>query len=128
VLVYWQSSGSMHGAIADKMRELDERERDHAMGHATSDHQIQCFSWELRMDPFVLPPIPELPDLSCTGLPNEKLQERTKLVKIASFDNNLIGLTNKGHVLKYYGLDSETTFTGARWEYVGDTLSPASGS
>lgn len=78
-------------------------------------------------DPVRLPPIPvsSLPELQYTGLTQDALDEETKLVKIASLDNNIIGLTNKGHVLRYGELyDEEQCHTG-RWEYVSDkTLSP----
>ncbi|KAI0028891.1 RCC1/BLIP-II [Vararia minispora EC-137] len=116
VLVYWQSSGIMGRRVHEKMEQLNEQEETKA--HATEEHKIPCWTWDLEEDPFRLPAIPELPHLPNTGLSEEKLKEQTKLIKIASFDNNLIGLTNKGHLLKYYGLDNENMFTGARWEYL----------
>jgi SCF-associated factor 1 len=40
------------------------------------------------------------------------------LIQIAAFDNNVVGLTNQGHVLKYGSLHSEVEVPNGRWEYV----------
>jgi hypothetical protein len=47
-------------------------------------------------------------------------EEDTKLIKIACFDNNLIGLTNQGHVLRFSSLENELESSRARgaWSYV----------
>ena len=82
---------------------------------------VPCYSWVLHgVDPVRLPPIPfeSLPGLLHTGLAQEALEEETKLVKIAALDNNIIGLTNKGHVLRYGELHGENEYQQGRWEYV----------
>ena len=72
------------------------------------------------MDPTKLPALPNLPDLPATGLIEEERRKETRLIKIAACDHWLIGLTNKGHVLKLAGLLSEG---GDRiWCYVSENL------
>jgi SCF-associated factor 1 len=73
----------------------------------------------LRVNPLRIPPIPTLPELNDAGLSQEERSKETVLVKIAAFDNSLIGLTNKGHVLKFGDLSNERSFNAStRWEYV----------
>ena len=79
---------------------------------------IPCHTWEVEMDPVKLPCIPSLPDLQMTGLPEEERRKKTKLIKITSIDHSLIGLTNKGHVLKIDGLASEHSI--CTWRYVSE--------
>jgi SCF-associated factor 1 len=76
---------------------------------------ISCATWDLDIDPVRLPPIPSLPNLNNGTVDVEDL---TRLIKIAGLDGHLIGLTNKGHVLKFGPLESELTFSRGRWEYV----------
>jgi hypothetical protein len=78
---------------------------------------IPCETWEADTDPIQLPPLPLLPDL--TGESTED-QDLTQLIKIAGLDNHLIGLTNKGHVLKFGSLQDELTVSRGSWEYVSD--------
>lgn len=77
---------------------------------ATSNNVIPCSTWYLTRDPIKLPLLPSLPALLDT--------KETKLTKIAAFDNNLIGLTNQGHVLKFDCLSDEDTVTRGQWTYV----------
>lgn len=72
------------------------------------------------MDPVRLPGIPvnSLPDLVHTGLSHDARQEETVLTKIAVTENSLIGLTNKGHVLRYTRLFNENSYLLGLWEYV----------
>jgi len=116
VLVYWHASGTMGRVFSDKMSEMNNEGSTKA--EVIGGHEIPCVIWEMRQDPFHLPPIPELPVLQRNGLTDDEQSEPTKLIKIAALDNNLIGLTNKGHVLKFYGLDNETVYTSGRWEYL----------
>lgn len=64
-----------------------------------TDYIIQCSILEACQEPFLLPSIPGLPLLYETDSP-DNLEVVTKLVKIAAMNGALIGLTNKGHVLK----------------------------
>ena len=79
---------------------------------------IPCHTWEINMDPTKLPSLPDLPDLSMTGLPEEERKKKTRLIKIAACSNSLVGLTNKGHVLKMKELYMENpTWV---WDYVSE--------
>ena len=87
------------------------------------DHEgvVPCRTWELKTDPIKLPVLPDLPDLVAIGIPGEEHEEETRLIKIAACDKCLIGLTNKGHVLKLDGLTEEDD---ARiWHYVSENMS-----
>ena len=79
---------------------------------------IPCHTWEIAKDPVKLPILPDLPNLTATGLSEEELRKETKLIKIAAFDNSLVGLTNKGHVLKIDGLTDEDSIQ--IWSYVSE--------
>jgi SCF-associated factor 1 len=87
----------------EAMAELDKDESTKAIV-PDGGTVIPCHTWEMNMDPVKLPILPDLPDLPATGLPEEERRKETKLIKIAAFDNSLVGLTNKGHVLKMDGL------------------------
>ncbi|CAL1714558.1 unnamed protein product [Somion occarium] len=89
-------------------------------GGQGSSNYIPCHVWDLVMDPVRLPPIPlgSFPHLEHTGLSHEVQQQETKLTKIASMDNIVIGLTNKGHILRYAKLYNEIEYTQGRWEYL----------
>lgn len=67
----------------------------------------------------------ELPELASHGVEKDK-EERTKIVKIAGLDCQLVALTNKGHVVRFRGLDREAAVTSAgratKWEYVSVDL------
>lgn len=64
-------------------------------------------------------PLYELPDLHAEGSEDRK-EEGTKLIKIAGLDRQVVGLTNKGHVVRFRWLANEEDATAARrkWEYV----------
>lgn len=82
---------------------------------ALPDGVIPCAIWDLDDNPVRLPSIPHLPALT-----NQTEDEKpTQLVKIAGLDGHIIGLTNKGHVLKYSALDNALTSPRGRWQYVG---------
>jgi len=59
---------------------------------------IPCHTWEMNVNPVKLPIPPDLPDLPMTGLSEEERRKETRFIKIATFANGLVGLTNKGHV------------------------------
>ena len=130
VLVYWPGSGSFQEVIDEKMEELDssDDERFKAATQArpaeAEPNVVPCHSWALHgADPVRLPPIPasNLPVLGYAGLSQDILDQETMLVKIAALDNNIIGLTNKGHVLRYGQLYDEEEYLTGRWEYVSCT-------
>ena len=79
---------------------------------------IRCDTRGLKMDPIKLPTLPDLPDLLATGLPEEERRKETKLIRIAACTDSLVGLTNKGHVLKLEELrtEDETRI----WHYVSE--------
>ena len=86
------------------------------------DHEgvIPCRTREFKTDLIKLPALPDLPDLVATGLPEEKRREGTRLIKIAACSSSLVGLTNKGHILKSdapVGEDSAWT-----WHYVSENM------
>lgn len=122
VLVYWPGHGRMLHELHRIQSELD-KQGDATKAKVSSDRPdiIPCHVWDLTtVDPVRLASIPtNLPRLGGTGLPADVLDGETKLVKIAGLDNNLIGLTNKGHVLKYNKLSGEESYRQGRWEYVG---------
>jgi SCF-associated factor 1 len=78
---------------------------------------IPCETWEANLDPIQLPPLPTLPDLDGEAVGN---QRSTQLIKIAGMDNHLIGLTNKGHLLKFGSLHGSPMVSRGSWEYVSD--------
>lgn len=120
VLVFWPFSGEVGRRYDEREAAMDERGDCHA--YATSDHPpcVPCVTtWALRADPLMIPPIPQLPELENTGISHEEKPKMTTLIKIAAFDNHIIGLTNKGHVLKFGDLSNETSFDrSTRWQYV----------
>jgi SCF-associated factor 1 len=117
VVVFWPFLGEVGRRCQEGNVAMDER--GDCQAYATTDHHIPCFAWPLRADPLRIPPIPELPELNHTGSLQEKETEMTILIKIAAFDNHLIGLTNKGHVLKFGDLSNEDSFDRRTcWQYV----------
>ena len=116
VLVFWPFSGEIGRIYEEENAAMDDRGDCHAYG--TQDHRIPCVAWSLRADPLRIPHIPQLPELENTGIPQEESLKATTLIKIAAFDNHLIGLTNKGHVLKFGDLSNENSFDRTRWQYV----------
>ena len=81
---------------------------------------IPCHTWEIDEDPVKLPMLPDLPDLPGTGLPEEEREKETRLIKIAAFYHGLVGLTNKGHVLKLDGMAKEDSIQS--WRYVSQRI------
>ncbi|KAH8093827.1 RCC1/BLIP-II [Cristinia sonorae] len=120
VLVYWPCSGEMQEKIGERFRVFDGIEGSKAIPSDEEPNVIPCYIWTLEgVDPVRLPPIPhQLPDLLATGLSEEENRKETRLVKIAGMDNNLIGLTNKGHVLRFNKLSGENKYLQGSWEYL----------
>lgn len=118
VLVFWPTSGEVGNRLTEEEERMNESGDCHA--YPTSDHTVPCIPVMLQANPLRIPPIPQLPEINDTGLSPEERSKETVLVKIAAFDNALIGLTNKGHVLKFGDLSNEHSFNrSTRWEYVG---------
>jgi len=115
VYVWWPFGDTFEDQYRAAMAEL-------AVGSPTKtivpvdETVIPCCTWEIYEDPVKLPILPDLPDLPTTGLSEEERRKDTKLIKIAGFNNCLIGLTNKGHVLKIDGLTDEDSIQ--IWRYV----------
>ncbi|KAI0825634.1 regulator of chromosome condensation 1/beta-lactamase-inhibitor protein II [Irpex lacteus] len=96
-------------------------------GDDSSDNdfpRIPCHVWHVDegMIMVKLPDLEEydLPKISTDGQDGEEDKESTKIVKIAGLDNAVVGLTNKGHVVMFRGLEGqETALTpGNRWRYL----------
>ena len=115
VYAWWPFGESFKNQYRETMVELDHDESTKAI---VPDGQtvIPCHLWEMKKDPIRLPILPDLPDLGTAGLSEEERKRETKLVKIAAFDNCLVGLTNKGHVLKIDGMSDEDSVQ--IWRYV----------
>ena len=83
---------------------------------------IPCRIREFKANPIKLPTLPDLPDLPATGLSGEERRKETRLIKIAACDACLIGLTNKGHVLRLDGMINEDSTR--IWHYVSKNVYP----
>ncbi|KIM90238.1 hypothetical protein PILCRDRAFT_811954 [Piloderma croceum F 1598] len=84
---------------------------EHHKAVATPDKVIPCSTWDLNLNPVRLPALPSLPALV-------EIKGETKLIKIAGSDQNLIGLTNQGHVLKFDSLNNELSASRGTWTYL----------
>ncbi|KAF5378889.1 hypothetical protein D9615_006986 [Tricholomella constricta] len=111
VFVWWPFSGEMAVHIERVNTEMDDQGDKKAS--ALPDKTIPCVTWDLNEDPVRLPSIPPLPELT-----EESEEKPTQLIQIAGLDGHIIGLTNKGHVLKFGSLDSKATFTRGNWQYL----------
>ncbi|KAG6910020.1 hypothetical protein DXG01_013744 [Tephrocybe rancida] len=112
VFIWWPFSGE----TAQRIRAINNQmnEQGDKKASAQPDNSIPCVTWDLNEDPARLPSIPTLPDLPDGG--NE--DKPTQLIQIAGLDEHIIGLTNKGHVLKFNGLQSKATLSGGSWKYL----------
>lgn len=72
-------------------------------------------------------PLYDLPDLHVPTVEGQK-EEGTRIIKLAGLDCQLIGLTNKGHVIRFRGLINEEAVAtnGRKWEYVSMLQSKSS--
>lgn len=121
VLVYWPTTGGIRRAISEKRHEWETRNISEARAVSIIEGEIPCYTWTLEtIHPVQLPgiPIERLPNLIKTGLTSEQAKQETKLIQIAALDNHLIGLTNKGHVLRYSSLYGEDSYMRGQWDYV----------
>jgi len=118
VYAWWPFGGTFGDRYQEAVAELD---KDESTKVIVPDNEtvIPCHTWNINKDPVKLPILPDLPDWPATGLPEEEWGKETKLIKIAAFGNCLIGLTNKGHVLKMDGLTDEDSIQ--IWHYVSES-------
>jgi SCF-associated factor 1 len=115
IFVFWPFGDDMLTRITEKNAEFD-RQGDKKVKVGSED-VIPCITWDLQMDPVRLSSLPPLPELhNADG--SEQTDEDIKLIQIAALDNNLIALTNKGHVLKHGNLSNKTDVRRGQWEYV----------
>lgn len=119
VFAWWPFEGTIEDRHREAMNELDNDESTKAIV-PDDGTVVPCHTWEINRDPVKLPVLPDLPDLPATGLSEEERKKETKLIKIAAFDNCLVGLTNKGHVLKIDGLTDEDSIQV--WRYVSKSV------
>lgn len=118
VYVWWPSEGNFGAAVTRRNEELDAdaENRDVNKGPANGDGVIECSTWDIDIDPIVLPPLPALPRLV--------LEEESNnggipyIIQIAAYDRALIALTDQGHVLKFGSLANETASELGSWDYV----------
>ncbi|KAI0259677.1 RCC1/BLIP-II [Gloeopeniophorella convolvens] len=93
-------------------------------GTIEEDH-IDCIYRQLHVDLCRLPPIPRLPELDdAQGLAEER-HTGLYLVKIAATIRQIIGLTNKGHVLKFGSIEDKDMLASASWEYLENYSEPS---
>ena len=115
----WSTSWS---AFPDQYpKAMVEPDKDESTGAIIPDGGtvMHCDTLEVNVDPVKLLDLPELPDLPGTGLPERERRKDTKLIEIAAFQYCLIGLTNKGHVLKMENLFTEDH--AQIWHYVSES-------
>ena len=114
VYAWWLFQGILKDRYWEAKAQLDKDESTMAIlpEHGTV---IPCHTWEIDKEPTKLPMLPDLPNLMGTGLPEER-EKGTRLIKIAALEHCLVGLTNKGHVLKLDGMDDEDSIRN--WCYV----------
>ena len=116
----WWPFDSLEDQYRQSMEELNKDESTTAIV-PENETVIPCHTWEMQKDPFKLPILPDLPDLPAVGLSEKEREKETKLIKIAALDTCLVGLTNKGHVLKIDGLTDEESVQ--IWRYVSGNAS-----
>lgn len=117
VYAWWPFGGTLDSNYRETTMELNKDESTSAFV-PDDEKVIPCHAWEMKQDPMKLPVLPDLPDLPATGLSEVESEKETKLIKIAALDNCLVGLTNKGHVLKIDGLTDEESVQ--IWHYVSE--------
>ena len=118
VYAWWPSGNTLQDVYSKIMLKLDKNRSQVTV--PAGGTAIPCQTWEINMDPVKLPILPNLPDLPATGLSEEECRKETKLIKIAALYGSIVGLTNKGHVLKINGLDKENSI--GTWCYVSESV------
>ena len=118
VYLWWPFTGALSDQYTKVIQAM---KKDESLKAVVSDNEtvIPCHTFSIHMDPVKAPTLPNLPDLPATGLSERKCRKETKLIKIAIDNFSLIGLTNKGHVLKLDGLKDENCML--TWHYVSES-------
>jgi len=111
VLVWWPSTGTLADALRDESERLGETAKAPA-----ENGVIQCHTWTATVDPVLLPSLPQLPDITSAGDDFKKYPPQ--LIEIGGMDNQIVGLTNYGHVVKFDGLDHEASPRPREWQYL----------
>ncbi|KAG6891190.1 hypothetical protein C0995_008442 [Termitomyces sp. Mi166 len=111
VFVWWPFSGETAERIAAVNAQMNRQ--GNMKASALADNSIPCVTWDLKENPTRLPSIPSLP-----GLPGGDSEKPIQLIQIAGLDAQIIGLTNKGHVLKFSSLRSKETSSAGSWQYL----------
>ena len=117
--MWWPSTGALSGQYHEAIEEMDKYGSAKVVV-SNNETAIPCHTFSIHMDPVKVPTLPDLPDLPSTGLPEGEHKKETKLIKIAACYKSLIGLTNKGHVLKLDGLQDENSML--IWHYVSENI------
>jgi len=110
VFVWWPFVGQMDTLIQNRMSAMDQEGNK----QKAVEGVISCACWDLEMDPYLLPSLPPLSNISV----GDEAFEETRIIQIAGFEDNLIALTNHGHVLIFDSLQDETTAPRGSWRYV----------
>lgn len=114
--MWWPFGDNMFQQYTLHMHEMDEEGDKFA--EAPEGGAIPSVAWDFAYNPSKLPELPELPDIHHGKADHSDAASVLKLIKIAAMDRFLIGLTNKGHVLKYGDLSGENGLQNGHWEYV----------
>ena len=115
VYLWWPWIDSPSGHYNEARKEMDKYGSPKVVV-SNNETAIPCQTFSVHADPIKVPTLPDLPDLPATGLSEGECRKETKLIKIAVLDDCLIGLTNKGHVLKLDGLVGKNSVL--TWHYV----------
>ncbi|KAJ7091364.1 regulator of chromosome condensation 1/beta-lactamase-inhibitor protein II [Mycena belliarum] len=113
IFVWWPRTGTIYNRVDSNNASMDEQGQFSA--HASPEGVIPCATWDLVADPARLPPLPRLPPLLATG---DEVVEEIKIIRIAALDARMVALTNQGHVVLFTSLESETTVSSGRWQYL----------
>jgi SCF-associated factor 1 len=122
---FGDATGLSAAVEAANRRMDDERDKNPMLIGGSHDvpPRIPCHVWEIEYDPIKLNPLPDdLPRLDMAASGEEEEEEPVKLIKIAAMENNMVGLTNRGHVLLYDDLGGESTVSTGHWKYVDPSL------
>ena len=104
IYVWWPFKGTLGDWYGEGMAKLDKDESTKAI-LPDDGMVIPCHTWEIEMNPMrELQTYYVMSNLLGTRLMEEGCRKETKLIKIAAFARQFIGLTNRGHVVLLNGL------------------------
>ncbi|KAH8832685.1 regulator of chromosome condensation 1/beta-lactamase-inhibitor protein II [Flagelloscypha sp. PMI_526] len=111
-VIVWYPFGSLAEKFREQMLSMSHEEKK----SLDVDGVIQCHPWDFSERQFtILPELPSLPSLPSSA---EADSGDVKLIKIAGLVDYVVGLTNKGHVLKFGPMQDEEAIRANRWEYL----------